>query len=78
MSHPTPAELRRMAPAARLARAVEVAAALPAHSPYADYIYWLRRWAAASAQPAPTARPAQPRAGRSTAATAHPAQLALL
>lgn len=60
--HPTPAELRRMAPAARLARAVEVAAALPAHSPYADYLYWLRRWDAIAAQPAQPARPARPRA----------------
>lgn len=76
--HPTPAELRRMAPAARLARAVEVAAALPAHSPYADYLYWLRRWDAIAAQPAQPARPARPRADRPTAAPAHPAQLALL
>jgi hypothetical protein len=78
MSHPTPAELRRMAPAARLARAVEVAAALPAHSPYADYLYWLRRWDTIAAQPSHPARPARPRADRPAAAPAHPAQLALL
>lgn len=51
----TLAAIRRLRPAERLALAVITAARYPAHSPYADYAWWLRAWSqpAASAPRAP-------------------------